>query len=249
MKQVGRQLHDNETTPPDAGEDKCVSTLKHWTLDKFDKIVDDSLNSWHIKEVLCHADAHVFNILVEKKSADIHDLEQGPFGPNGDFVFCDWELASASSKGRDTGIFLFFPIICALCHAVQGHRVEAYAILDSLDLFWDTYTKAMVAGSKDETYLQCTFRNSLGLCGLFMFFPFYVLKMFQDMAPLQGVPEADSKQAICSSGFIGLKFMEYGFGEIEPDLTLEELRNCYKELIHGEVESMLVVSTASHSDR
>ena len=214
---------------------------------------DKSHESWHTYETPSHTDAHVFNILVEKKrEADQVLVNDGycnsasssaSFGPTGNVVLCDWEMSSCSSKGADVGKVLFFPLICSLCHAVQGHEHASLHILECMDEFWTEYAKCMVEdGGKSDEYLRDTFRDAIGWCGLLIFFLFYHLKMFQDVAPLPNgsTTENEMKQALASCGFVGLRLMEYGFGTRQkPETTLNELVRLYKTLMNDEIEHLL----------
>ena len=56
------------------------------------KIMTASIDDYNKQECLIHADAHVFNMLVEAKPS-VEKLEE--FGHNGTLVLCDWEMAMA----------------------------------------------------------------------------------------------------------------------------------------------------------
>lgn len=73
------------------------------------------------QQVLCHGDPNVFNILVEPKPA-IETLEH--FGPRGDMVIVDFEMAFVGPHGKDTGWFIAFPIAAILSHSAHGHREQ-----------------------------------------------------------------------------------------------------------------------------
>ena len=51
-----------------------------------------SIDDFNKQDCLIHADAHVFNTLVEAKPF-VDKLEE--FGHNGTLVLCDWEMAMA----------------------------------------------------------------------------------------------------------------------------------------------------------
>jgi len=52
------------------------------------------------RDVVCHNDAHCFNLLVESKPS-ISTLEQ--FGPTGGVKIVDWEMCHLGPYGRDFG--------------------------------------------------------------------------------------------------------------------------------------------------
>jgi hypothetical protein len=78
-----------------------------------------------------------------------------------------------------------------------------------------------------------------------MIFPVaYLMGVFKEFLPLEGVPEAEGSRAIAAFGVVGLKFMRWAFGDYETDLTMDELRGRFKDTIGNEIESLLEVTAA-----
>jgi hypothetical protein len=153
--------------------DQCVALMKEIGQEGWDTIVDNTEKEYMTREGLVHHDSHMFNILVEKKPS-AEKLQK--FGPEASFVICDWEMAFAGPIGGDPGKVQFWPIVCALCHAVQGHKAEAYDIIEAMNEFWDAYAKAMVEkGGKDEEFLLKTYRSAMGWAGSMIFVGEYAL--------------------------------------------------------------------------
>jgi hypothetical protein len=222
--------------------DQCVALMKEIGQEAWDSMVDNMSKEYMKREALVHHDSHMFNLLVEKKPS-AEKLQK--FGPEAILVICDWEMAFAGPIGGDPGKLQFWPICCALCHAVQGHKVEAYDIIEAMNEFWDAYAKAMVEkGGKDKEFLLKTYRSALGWAGMMIFPVAYLMGIFRDVLPLEGVPEAEGSQAIGAFGVVGLKFMRWGFGDYETDLTMDELRGRFNDTIGNEIESLLEVTAA-----
>lgn len=118
--------------------DDCQLHWQHLGLSKLESIIDGLDKEYmETSQVLCHNDTKQFNILVEPC------LENGDFGPNANFVLCDWEMTIKGRNSKDAGIFLAWPIACACYHAAQGHKNEAHHLLESNGTFWDEYEKAL----------------------------------------------------------------------------------------------------------
>lgn len=235
---------DAISTPGEA--DSCVALMKDIGQEAWDFIVDGMTKEYMAREGLVHHDSHMFNLLVEKKPS-AEELQN--FGPEAILVICDWEMAFAGPIGSDPGKLQFWPICCAMCHAVQGHKTEAYDMVEAMIEFWDAYAKAMVEiGGKDETFLLKTYRSALGWAGMMVFPVAYLMGIFRDVLPLEGVPETEGSQAIAAFGVVGLKFMRWGFGDYETGLTMDELRGRFKDTLGNEIELLLGV-TASRRAR
>jgi hypothetical protein len=222
--------------------DQCVALMKEIGQEAYDSMVDNMTKEYTTREGLVHHDSHMFNMLVEKKPST-EKLQK--FGPDALFVICDWEMAFAGPIGGDPGKFQFWPICCAMCHAVQGHKAEAYDIIKAMNEFWDAYAKAMVEkGGKDEEFLLKTYRSTLGWAGMMIFPVAYLMGIFREFLPLESVPEAEGSQAMAAFGVVGLKFMRLAFGDYETDLTMDELRGRFNDTIGNEIETLLDVTAA-----
>jgi hypothetical protein len=226
---------------PDQAADTCIVMLKELGQEKLDTMVDMMFEEYiGVREVLCHNDCHQFNFLVEKKP-NIQELET--FGPKGSIYICDWEMTIAGPKGKDVGIFHAWPLACALCHAVQGHKSEAYHLVDCVIQFWDDYAKVLVEkGGKDEAYLTDTFRQALGGCAGYMLGVFYMLGLLTEHLPLEGVPVDEAGKAKAAIGVIGIKFSKIAYLGDKADLNLVQLRARFNEEITAEIESLLEIT-------
>jgi hypothetical protein len=231
---------------PDQAADTCIAMLKELGQEELDKMMDAMFEEYMgVREVLCHNDFHQFNLLVENKPS-IQELEK--FGPKGSLYICDWEMTIAGPKGKDVGIFHAWPLACALCHAVQGHKSEAYHLVDCVIQFWDDYVKVLVEkGGKDEAYFANTFRQALGSCSSFMLGVFYMLGLMTENLPLEGVPADEAGKAKSAIGLIGLKFARIQYMGDMADLNLEELRAWFKEAITAQIESLLMIPAGRRS--
>jgi len=132
-----------------AGEGGRVAVLaKSYGQDLCDEIVDRNVANYNDRNCLVHSDPQAFNILVERKP-DASSPER--FGPTGDVVLCDWEMAFAGPIGRDIGLAWVMPVSCLLAHATRGRAnfVED-SFLRIIAELWAEYSKVLVEkGNKD----------------------------------------------------------------------------------------------------
>lgn len=221
--------------------DKCIETLQMKSESEMITTLENIVTSWSKREVLCHNDTHVFNILVEKKP-DPEALED-IFGPKGDFILCDWELACVGPRGSDVGRTPFFPLVCVLCHAAKGNKSSVSSIMEAMDTFWDAYAENLKElRNTSEEELAEVYRNSLGWTGFMMFVAFYLLKFFQDVAPLDGLEDSRVQAVLGAAGHVGWSLIELGFEPDTEGLSLQELRRRYHQLMKGEANSLLALS-------
>jgi len=217
--------------------DSCVAYMKGMGQEKFDELIANLDKLYMARECINHSDTQCFNLLVERKPS-VDKLKA--FGDNGDLAICDWEMAMAGPHGRDAGIFQSWPIACALTHAAHGHKDAAYDLLDCCIEFWDEYAKIFVEqGRKDEEFMNKTFRSSMGWNAKYTFIAFYLLGLLSDNLPTADLSEEMAIRGKGSLGLTGLEFMEYAFGNKEPDLTLDELRSHYRDIVVREIEGLL----------
>lgn len=235
---LGKTLHEDIVlAKPEESADACALLAKEIGKQGFDELVDSMEREYMTREALVHHDAHTFNILVEAKPAP---TKLKKFGDEGSVFICDWEMTMAGPLASDPGKVQFWPICCALCHATQGHKVAAYDIMSGMYELWDAYAAILVEiGGKDQEFLRKTYRGCMGWAGMMVYFAVYLMGVFVDVLPLQGLPEADKATAMGAIGAVGLKLCRYGFGNHEPDLSLEELRARYKRIIEDEIEVLL----------
>ena len=221
--------------------DSCVAHMKEMGQERFDELIENMDKLYMTRECINHSDIQCFNLLVERKP-NLETLQS--FGEKGDFVICDWEMAMAGPHGRDAGIVQCWPVGCALMHAAHGHKDAAYDLLDFCVEFWGAYAKVVVEqGRKDEEFMTKMFRSSLGWNGKYLFIAFYILGPTSDNLPKEGLSEEMVVRGMGAIGLTGLEFMEYSFGKKEPDLSLEELRSRFRDIIAREVEGLLEASS------
>jgi len=193
----------------------------------FDAMMDAMSQNAKHPQVLLHADAHPFNVLVEKQGGD-------------KVVICDWEMAHMGPSGRDVGCLQAFPILCALWHALLGNAQEAYRVVDCVEEFWSEYAKVLHDKGKDEDYLRTTFRNCLGYMSGYFFPMFYSFGTFEDQLPSkEGIPDEHRQSAKAAVGAMGLRFRRLAFGNYQMDLTLDELRSLFKASLTNDIEMLL----------
>jgi hypothetical protein len=191
-------------------------------LEKLKTIVKKWETGSQQKECLVHGDAHVFNMLVERKPNAVQLAHS--FGPEGDFFLCDWEMARVGSKGQDIGNFLAHPALSACFLAARGHMDKANDILHSMKQFWNAYKKSLVDGlrkKQEETgetidvdkYVAEVFYSALGTFGYFSYIAFYLLQCFVEFMDTEGLTEAEVKTVMGVIGWVGLRSMEVGYLE------------------------------------
>lgn len=226
---------------PTEGDDACTQYLRKMSKERYNSLVDRMDERYMCREVLCHSDTHMFNMLVEKKPS-VENLET--FGPNGNLVICDWEMAFCGPKGRDAGIHQMWPIACSVAHAAHGRRDIAYDMLDCCSSFWDGYAKALLEKGKDADFLTDMFQDSLGWMGMFPFVAIYLMGLFVDVLPLEGLSDEIRKEAVSAIGIIGLRLLDLGFGDGDNirDLDLDGLRRSFGEIVSEGIESLLSAS-------
>jgi len=230
---LGKTLHEGVLAKAEDSTDALAVLTKEIGKEGFDELLDNLEKEFMTREALIHNDSHTFNILVEAKPT-ITELKQ--FGDKGSIYICDWEMVIAGPIASDPGKLQFWPICCAIAHAAQGHKVEAYDIMLSMYEFWDAYAAVMVEhGRKDQEFLRKTYRGCMGWASIMIYQCVYLMGIFVDVLPLGSLPEDDRDRAMRSIGLVGLKLMRYGFGNYEPDLSLEGLRARYKEIIECEI--------------
>lgn len=195
-------------------------------IEKMESIV----KNWEIasqqKECLVHGDAHVFNMLVERKPNALQLTNS--FGPEGDFFLCDWEMARVGSKGQDISNFLAHPVLSACFLAARGHMEKADGILCSVKQFWNTYKKSLVEGLRKkqakssetinvDEYVADVFHSAIGTFGYFSYICFYLLKCFVEFMDTEGLTEAETDTVLAVVGWIGLRSMEVGYLETSAE--------------------------------
>jgi hypothetical protein len=151
-------------------------------------------------------------------------------------------MVHSGAKGRDSGTFNAFPIMSAYFLAAQGCKEEAYGLIDIMQEFWDLYSKHMVEkGNKDDSYMIEVYRSSIAWCGVYNFIANVMLKAQWNFLPFHLIsPEAGAK-VIASVCLTGMRFMEFGFLNMEPGFSLLQLRTWFTELVSNQIEFLLEI--------
>lgn len=221
--------------------DACVAYLKEMGQERFDEIMNKSHGNFMTRDCLTHGDTQCFNILVEQKPSKKTDQA---FSDSGEFAICDWEMACSGPYGRDAGFFQGWPIACALYHAAHGRKEVAYDLLECCIEFWDEYAKVLVKEvGKNEAFLTSTYRASIGWNSLLLFNVFYLMRMLIEHLPMDELSNDMVSKFKGSMGLVGIQLMEYGFGEKEADLTIDELRLRFRSVVENEIEELLEAAT------
>lgn len=214
------------------------------------RIVDRIADNYHERECLIHGDNQVFNIIVERKPS-IASLER--FGKEGCVTVVDWEMAMAGPAGKDHGQFYAFPIACAIMHALNGNQDLAQNMTAFLDQHWETYVDTMCANEKgDNTFLTKLFHDTLAYTGWLMYLGYYSFRCHIDHLPIHDGSPEDAERVRDAVGLTGIRLMRLAFGDRqdgEEELTLEELRQKYQELITQEIDTALQVSHGRRKGR
>lgn len=231
FKQIFGQFVGLDDDQADAGAMYC----KELGLEALEKMIDNLDEEYmETRQVLCHNDTKQFNILVEKKPS------ANEFGPEGNFSICDWEMSIMGRSGKDIGIFQAWAAVCALCHAVQGHRQEANHLLDVMVKFWDAHEAALrEKGDKDDDYLLDAYKGALGSAFLYLHLGYYMLGINADDLPLEGVPEEAAGKAKGAMGVVGLKLGEVVYLDRLSDGDLAQLKAFFEDTIQSEIDALL----------
>lgn len=241
MIDITRQVIAGHLASEDPPADDCIAYIREIGKDKFFSMMDNLWEKYSTRDCINHSDTHVFNVLVESKPPSRSEQQ---FGDNGTMTLCDWEMSMAGPHGRDAGIFQAWPIACSFFHTAQGHKTLAYNIVECMFKFWDEYAKVMVeAGGKDEEFLLETYRTSLGFTAKYLFIANYLLGIQTEFFPTDGLSDDMVAKAKAAVGEVGLKIMEYGFGEKEPELSLEEVRARYRRIVTDKIEKIAVAAS------
>jgi hypothetical protein len=224
------QMIGGDGEPPD----HFIAFAREMGQERFDDIIDAMAEAYEKCEFLVHGDAHALNILVEPMS------NEEEFGKKEDFFVCDWEMCHNGSKGRDPGTFHAWPICCAYFLAARGEKQKAYDLVDCVQEFWGGYAQHMVAkGKKDDAFMLELYRDCLGWAGVYAFIANYLLKLQTSYLPFDLVsPEAGAK-VMASTALTGLKLLEYGFMNVEPELTITQLRAWLTDLVRSQINLLL----------
>jgi hypothetical protein len=167
---------------------------------------------------------------------------------------CDWEMAVVGPQGADPGKVMCYPVACAICHAMNGNKTEAYHILDCINEFYDLYeteilTRMYSGDDVDKTDRELSlidlYRQTMGWLTFMLYNVFYQLNIFHDTMPVQDLSEEFNTKAKGSYATIGLKLMKFAYGSDRPKgISLDESKQFFNELIHTEIDELLEVAAA-----
>jgi len=228
---------------------KCIAYCNELGEQRVHAIIEGIATDHKKRQILNHSDAHVFNILVEKKPSPTSP--SSPFGPTGKVVFCDWEMAMVGPLGRDTGVFMAFPLASAFAHAAQGNDQAAQHIFETTVKFWTVYSIVMRdRGGKDDRFLLELLRSTLGWISFYLIVVPYCLRIHIEHLPSEGMTQQEFDGTVLESiGFVGILLGEYGFLDKDPDLTVNELLKRYEEILRSEIKEFLGLPAANGRHR
>ena len=191
--------------------------------------------SYRDKSIPCHADLHMFNILVESKpQLDLFSEENDDvFGKTGSFCICDWEMVMKGPLGLDVGRLYSIPVACILAHSISGNSGVSEGIIEWLDSYWNEYSSAMTELGKDEEFLCKSYQNAMAWLG----WKLYAMSVHEWFIGF--LPECDIDTFKESLGVVGITLMCLGFGGREEGLADDELLSvlvsCLMKTIADEV--------------
>jgi hypothetical protein len=136
--------------------------------------------------------------------------------------------------GRDIGLAMPFPIGCLIAHGFKGMwegSIEVY-----INSLLDTYLSRMAEAGKTAGEIATILRTIVGMCGWFMYLPFYILNIQDTAFPVDAEYKSRHHDAL---GVLGLKFMRLGFDtDYVPESTgAAVIRELFDSLLKEEVEN------------
>ncbi|KAG7340760.1 phosphotransferase enzyme family protein [Nitzschia inconspicua] len=235
FKDMFRQTINNTTN--NDPNDSSIAVAREIGLEEFSIMIDNMEQDYMQRECLIHNDAHVFNLLVEKKPSD-DDLDR--FGDKASLYICDWEMAVAGPAGADPGKFFGYPLACAICHAMNGNKESAYHLLECTNEFWKVYEEILsTRGGKDTNALANIFRQALGWASYFLYNGFNQLDLFVDTMPIHDLAPDDIARTRGAWSSLGLRLMHIAYGSNRQQLSLVDYKILYNNLVTEQIEVML----------
>jgi hypothetical protein len=150
-----------------------------------------------------------------------------------------------------------YPVACAICHAMNGNKTEAYHTLDCINEFHNLYETEIITQSNsssmtegdvcsDELFLIDLYRQTMGWLTFLLYNIFYQLNIFHDTMPVQDLPEEFNLKAKGSYATIGLQLMKFAYGSDRSiDLSLNESKQFFNDLMHTEIDELLEVAAVA----
>ena len=219
--------------------DRVAQLVQEMGKDTCLALVDDCEHNFNERQVLIHSDSHAFNTLVEATADGGNE-----FGPDGELVLVDWEMAMMGPIGRDVGLAWTWPLSCLLAHSLLGNQEAKANISEAMAVLWDEYADILRSKGKDEEFLRTTYRNSIAWLGWFVFYVHYANGAQTEFLPVENVSEADRSELFQSIGVSSLKLFELGFSTqgYYDDLTLDELRDEMELILAEEIDYLDLIA-------
>lgn len=136
--------------------DVCLNAMRQMEPADYGAMLSMFHERFATKQVVCHNDMHVFNILVSGNDdgSSIQSNVKDSSNNNNSRCICDWEMCCYGPRGTDPGKASAFPILCAMYHAVQGRREIAVGMLQLMETFWNVYVANM--DTDDDSVVRFT---------------------------------------------------------------------------------------------
>jgi Phosphotransferase enzyme family len=220
--------------------DRTVEYVRTLGRERMEAIMAARRRADESRECLVHGDAHVFNMLVERRPNVTvgGDYTERSFGERGNFFLCDWEMVHEGHKGRDVGTFFSLPFMAAAFLATRGHVDRAKDVLETLPQFWRTYSAILsTEGGKDQQYLTEVFRSGIAFYGFFSSLAFYAFGCFREFMDTDGLSQEQQETVIATVGLVGIKSMEMGFmDDVGGHMSLDELEEFLFGMMDKEIQ-------------
>mmetsp|Transcript_24571 Transcript_24571/g.41781 ORF Transcript_24571/g.41781 Transcript_24571/m.41781 type:complete len:324 (-) Transcript_24571:101-1072(-) len=202
--------------------------MKTLGKEQFFKLVDYSEQLYmESRDCLIHSDAHLFNILVERRGAS-PEAEV-----SGQVTVCDWEMSVAGPTGRDLGLMFPWPLMSSVAHGRNRDWDKARHVMDTLHKIWECYSEALKQNGKSPDFVEKTYQSILGWTGWFMLLAHHLFPLQSEYLPSYREVAGRDDDLIDAAGVLGLKLLELGFGQATN--TIDVLQKELNRLIETEV--------------
>lgn len=240
LMEIGKPMIEKMALSTGDG-DKAVLYFRQLGAERCISIMAAMQEHYFRREVFLHNEYVLVNTMVEASNPQ----GSSDFSPGARLFICDMEQALCGPVGKDVGSWKAVPIAYAFLHASGGHKDEAFHILDCCVQFFDDYAKtAMRVSGKDEDFLKYLFRSSLGWISFWTSVVMYLFHPNESL-PIDGVSVDGRAKAKASAAYTGFRFAEVGFLNLNPDLTLQELRAFFKKTISDEISELLSLAESN----
>ena len=157
-------------------------------------------------------------------------------------------MAVIGPQGADPGKVMSYPVACAICHAMNGNKLEAYHILDCINEFYNFYEIEIITRRNsddcDELFLINLYRETLGWLTFMLYNVFYQMNILHDTMPLQDLSSELNLKAKGSYAIIGLQLMKFAYGSDHPSkgLSLKECKQFFNDIMHTKIDELLAAA-------